>query len=76
MRRFEDPEGRAWDVVIGRESWGAHYALFVPGGRGTDEPVRQAPLDATGHGEAEAALATMNDGEIARLFERSEPKHD
>lgn len=76
MRRFEDAGGREWDVVLGRESWGALYALFVPVGRGGDEPVRQASLDAAGYGEAEAALARMDEGEVARLFERSEPKDD
>lgn len=76
MRRFEDADGREWDVVVGRESWGALYALFVPAGRGEASPVRQTLLDAAGYGEAEAALASMDDREVARLLERSEPKHE
>src|SRR5688500_15051418 len=44
IREFEDCSGRVWDVVAGRESWGAIVAIFVPAD-GADSP-RQAPLHA------------------------------
>lgn len=28
MRRFADGEGRAWDVTVGRESWGTLVLVF------------------------------------------------
>lgn len=74
MRRFTDADGREWDVVLGRESWGVHYALFVPRGRTRSATSRQALLDASGYGAAETALARMGDEAVARLFERSEPR--
>lgn len=76
MRRFEDDDGRRWDVVLGRESWGGLHVLFVPAGGDREEPVRQAALDAAGRVEAETALARMDDDDLERLFERSEPKDD
>ncbi|MFW6080084.1 MAG: hypothetical protein ACODAE_10710 [Gemmatimonadota bacterium] len=74
MRRFIDGDGREWDVVLGRESWGAHYALFVPRGSGRRARARQTLLDASGYGAAEIALARMDEAAVARLFERSEPR--
>ncbi|MFW6201354.1 MAG: hypothetical protein ACOC8B_02145, partial [Gemmatimonadota bacterium] len=59
MRRFTDADGREWDVVLGRESWGVHYALFVPRGRTRSATSRQDLLDASGYGAAETALARM-----------------
>lgn len=74
MRRFEDSEQRAWDVVVGRESWGTLYALFVPVGTGRDEPVRQTMLDASGYDEAHALLDGLDEDELRALLERSTPK--
>ena len=73
MRRFVDPRGRTWDVVVGRESFGALYALFVPAGE-TRAETRQTLLQAESQAAAEASLAEMPDEEITQLFERSEPK--
>lgn len=75
MRRYVDPDGRTWDVVVGRESWGALYALFVPAGRERDEPVRQAMLDAEDYNSAHVLLADLPDGDLAALFRRSSPKN-
>ncbi|HEX7050604.1 MAG TPA: hypothetical protein VF188_10415 [Longimicrobiales bacterium] len=71
MRRFEDAHGSAWDVVVGRESWGAFYAIFVPAGAGRREPVRQAPLHGSSAEAAEAELAAMDDATLRALLARS-----
>ena len=76
MRRFADAEGRVWDAVVGRESWGAFFAIFVPvtapGSAGTD--IRQAPLDAPSWGEAEVDLDEMHLDTLRELLGRSTPK--
>lgn len=74
VRRYIDPEGRAWDVVVGRESWGALYALFVPLEPRPGEPPRQALLGAVGYNEAHAELASLPEAELAELFRRATPK--
>jgi hypothetical protein len=72
MRRFEDAQGRAWDVVLGRESWGVLYALFVPAGH--QAPIRQALLRAEGYDAAQTELATLDESALMRLFEQSSVK--
>jgi hypothetical protein len=73
MRRFTDAEGRNWDVTIGRESWGALYALFIPVGSRT-EPVRQALLQASDHIAAERELDAMDEAALRALLQRSVPR--
>lgn len=65
MRRFTDPDGRVWDVVLGRESWGGNMALFVPAGEGV---VRQAPLRSAGYDDAQRELDTMDDAALQELL--------
>lgn len=65
MRRFTDRDGRVWDVVLGRESWGGNMALFVPAGEGA---VRQAPLRSAGYDEAQRELDTMDDAALQELL--------
>lgn len=72
MRRVRDAQGRAWDVVVGRESWGAFVALFVPAGDHGE--VRQARLTARGRTEAETEVDTLDTQELLTLLARSEPK--
>lgn len=72
MRRFRDERGRDWDVVIGRESWGAFVALFVP--RSGDEPVRQVPLGSESRGAAAREVHALDEEELGALLERSRPK--
>lgn len=74
MRRWTDPEGREWDVVIGRESWGALCALFVPRSASAEVAARQAALHAADHVAAETELARMDEHEIATLFQASSEK--
>jgi hypothetical protein len=72
MRDFTDGEGRRWDIVIGRESWGAFVALFVP--KRHDQDVRQAPLRAAAQDAADQELDAMHPHELQELFRRSVPK--
>jgi len=74
MRSFTDRRGARWDVVVGRESWGALLALFVPAGPADGRTVRQAPLRASGYNEADRELARLDDGALHLLFDRSNPK--
>ncbi|MEJ2215045.1 MAG: hypothetical protein P8099_00380 [Gemmatimonadota bacterium] len=71
MRRFVDEEGRGWDVVIGRESWGGMVALFVPQ---SGEEVRQKALVADSHAEAQAMLDGATDEELRSLLAQARPK--
>ena len=70
VRRFEDRHGRSWDVVIGRESWGVHYALFVPVGSGDD--VRQTILRASAYDEAVAEIDALDDARLQQMLDASQ----
>lgn len=72
MRRFADRDGVEWEVVAGRESWGAIVALFVPARHGPE--LRQAPLPAAGYGEATALLDRMTPEALQELLDGSRPK--
>lgn len=73
MRRFTDRRGRTWDVVLGRESFGALFALFVPGAD-NDDVTRQTLLRAVSYAQAEAELGELTDSQLEALLKRSEPK--
>lgn len=62
-----------WDVITGRESFGALYALFIPAA-GNPESPRQALLRADSQVAAEAELRRLETAELNDLLERSEPK--
>ena len=70
MRVFVDRDGARWDVVLGRESWGALYALFVPAG---GAPLRQTLLRAD---DSLAAQRLLTDTELQDLLERSETRNE
>jgi hypothetical protein len=74
MRRFVDRAGNAWDVVLGRESWGSLLALFVPAD--SSLAVRQAPLRATGYDAAAQELDGMDDASLQALLERAVIKEE
>jgi hypothetical protein len=74
MRQFRDRRGRAWDVILGRESWGTLLALFVP--VEGDAPVRQAPLAAAAHDAATQELDEMDDAALQALLDRSTLKEE
>ena len=73
MRRYTDSRDREWDVVVGRESFGALYALFVPAGE-TRAETRQTLLQQDSKAKAQAAIEAMSEDEMNDLFDRSEPK--
>lgn len=75
MRRFADHDGRNWDVVVGRESWGTLYALFVPAGVGRSEPIRQALLRSVGYDQAQRELETMAEPRLLRLLAEAQPRN-
>jgi hypothetical protein len=70
MRRFQDRHGLAWDVVLGRESWGASVALFVPPTT-SDLDVRQAALQSATQDAAMRELEGLDDAALQALFDRS-----
>lgn len=74
MRTFVDREGTRWDVVLGRESWGALLALFVPAsGPG---PARQALLKASAYDVAMQELNELDDAALQALLDRSTVKDE
>ncbi|HSM04945.1 MAG TPA: hypothetical protein VK858_09975 [Longimicrobiales bacterium] len=72
MIRFTDRDGRSWEIVAGRESWGAIVALFIPTQDGAT--IRQSPLPAAGYEEATTRLEAMTPAEVQELLDGSEPK--
>lgn len=60
-------------MVIGRESFGALYALFIPA-RDNPEQPRQALLRADSQAAAETELGALSTGQLNALLEGSEPK--
>lgn len=71
MRRFRDPGGAAWDVVLGRESWGTLVALFVPVGGGD---VRQTVLRSASPETAQHELDTVDEAALHALLRASTEK--
>lgn len=74
MRRFRDRAGVEWDVILGRESWGTHVALFVP--RQGQAPPRQAPLAAAAVDAAMQELDGLDDAALQALLDRSTEKEE
>jgi hypothetical protein len=68
MRKFTDRDGTRWDVVLGRESWGALLALFVPEKVGS---ARQAMLEASSHEGAMQELNELDEAGMQQLLDRS-----
>ena len=71
MRRFRDTSGRQWDVLLGRESWGANVALFVPV---DDSAVRQTVLTAVAVEDAQQELDALDEAGLQALLDRSAEK--
>ncbi len=76
MRRFTDEHGRVWDAVVGRESWGTLYALFVPAGPADSRAVRQALLQGAGYEAAQQELDSMDDAALHALFATAQPREN
>jgi hypothetical protein len=75
MERFTDREGREWDVVLGRESWGAIVALFVPR-TDANVAIRQAPLAASSYETAAQELSSLDRAALQALLDRSSIKQE
>jgi len=58
MRVFEDDGGNAWDVVVGRESYGTVVAMFFP--KSGSELPRQALLDVKSTDEGTRMLRDLS----------------
>jgi len=69
MKRFSDREGRTWEVVPGRGSWGMHVALFVPSGH--EGPIRQAELAVSAISEAMDEIDRADDARLQQLLDGS-----
>ncbi|MGD8277333.1 MAG: hypothetical protein PVH00_04875 [Gemmatimonadota bacterium] len=69
MKRFSDREGRTWEVVPGRGSWGMHVVLFVPAGH--DAPVRQAELAVSAMDEALDEIERADTARLQQLLDGS-----
>ncbi|MDX1567483.1 MAG: hypothetical protein R3223_06760 [Longimicrobiales bacterium] len=72
MWKFEDDEGRRWEIVVGRESWGGFFALFVPAGDGGE--IRQTAIDADSQTEASRRIEELGRTGWLRLLKESRPK--
>jgi hypothetical protein len=72
MRRFKDAEGREWEVVAGRESWGRLVAILIPVDGRT--AIRQATLLASSYEEADREIEARTDEELRSLLAGSDPK--
>ncbi len=69
MWRFADRQGRTWDVVAGRASWGAHVALFVPVGH--EAPIREAALRAAAWDQAMEEIEALGPAGLEALLDAS-----
>ena len=70
MRDILDDEGRAWTVLVGRESYGVQVLLFAAEGGGE---VRKATLLADTRIDAEAELARYSDQNLRDRLAESSP---
>lgn len=72
MRTFEELSGRGWEVVVGRQSWGAVVAIFVP--RDGSDDVRETPLSASSYEAGNDELDELDVQGLRRLLAASSPK--
>jgi len=70
MRILEDAEGRTWDVMVGRGSWGSLVLLFSLRGPNENRTVDLASETAR---QAERELAALTDDELRERLAASVP---
>lgn len=70
MRVIEDGEGRSWDAIVGRGSWGSLVILFSL--RGPNEN-RTFDLASETVRQAEQELAALTDDELRERLAGSKP---
>lgn len=69
MRAFHDQQGRRWEAVVGRESYGIQVLLFLPAGGGE---VRKAVMASSTRLEAHRELDALSDIELCERLARSQ----
>jgi hypothetical protein len=70
MRPLLDDEGRRWQVVLGKESWGTLVLIFTPEGVGES---RTSVLVAETMLAASAELDAMTDDDLRARLRDSRP---
>ena len=70
MRVVEDAQGRSWDVMVGRGSWGSLVLLFSLHGANEN---RTADLGSETVREAEQELSALTDDEVRARLADSKP---
>lgn len=70
VRGFSDAEGRRWQVVLGKESWGTLVLLFSPAAGGD---TRTSVLHAETMFAATAELDELTDDELRERLRDSRP---
>jgi len=70
--RFTADDGCEWEVVAGRESWGAIVAIFIPVEE--DQALRQTHLTAASYEEANTELGALGQEALQALLDRATPK--
>ncbi len=70
MRVIEDAQGRSWDALVGRGSWGSLVILFSL--RGANEN-RTSDLASETVRQAEQELAALSDDEVRARLADSRP---
>jgi hypothetical protein len=70
MRPFDVENGRAWQAVLGKESWGTLVLLFSPGDNGE---ARTSVLSAETMLAASAELDAMTDDDLRDRLRSSRP---
>lgn len=70
MKSFTDDSGREWDVLVGRESWGAPVLLFSARRGGENRTV---PLVADTRLGAEQLLEGLSEIELRARLDASDP---
>lgn len=74
MRRFLDRNGREWDAVVGRGSWGEYRIIFAPS-KGSGQ-IKEVPLAATSFDQAILELDSLDDAALEAYLQRATPRRD
>lgn len=70
MRSFLDDAGKAWQVTLGKESWGTLVLLFTPALGGD---ARTSILSAETMFDASAELEALDDDDLRARLRDSRP---
>jgi len=70
VRSFRDDDGHAWQVTLGKESWGTLVLLFTPEAGGE---ARTSILSAETMFDASAELDALDDASLRARLRDSRP---